>query len=62
MNTTTRLKVTFADADNDTVEVHTVFNDDVEEEREIKSRVGYWTNFPLQLLNKQYTKSFNELS
>ena len=37
MNTTTQLKVTFAannDANDDTVEVHTVFDDDVEEERE----------------------------
>ena len=36
MNTTTRLKVMFANAnaDDDTVEVHTVFDDDVEEERE----------------------------
>ena len=39
MNTTTRLKVTFAandDADDDTLEVHTVFDDDVEDEREIR--------------------------
>lgn len=36
MNTATRLKVTFAnnDADDDTVEVHTIFDDDVEEEGE----------------------------
>ena len=52
MNTATclkRLNVSFAvdDGNNDTVEVHTVFDDDVEEEREIKSRVGYCTNFPL---------------
>ena len=65
MNTTTHLKVTFAANDNandDTLEVHIVFDDDVEEDREIKSRVSYRTNFPLQLLNKRYTKSFNKLS
>ena len=57
--------MTFAandNADDDTLEVHTIFDDDVEEEREIKSRVGYGTNFLLQSLNKRYTKSFNELS
>ena len=44
MHTTTRLKVTFAANDDDnTLEVHSVFNDDVEEEREIKSSVGYQT-------------------
>ena len=67
MHTTTRLNVSFAvavatAANNDIVEAHTVFNDDVQEEREIKSRVCYRTNFPFELFNKQYTKSFNKLS
>ena len=54
MNTTTRLNVVFAvngDASNDIVEVHTIFNNDAEEEREIKSRVGYHTKFPRDVLN-----------
>ena len=34
MNTTTQLRKMFAKADDNTVEVHTVFKDDVEEERE----------------------------
>ena len=51
INNITRLTAVFAIANaNDIVEEHTIFDDNAEEEREIKSTVGYCTKFPRDVL------------
>ena len=55
-NTTTCLTAVFANNNNidieNLVETQTICYDDAEEERQIKSRVGYRTKFPMDVLQK----------
>ena len=54
INTTTRLTTAFANDNNDgIVEEHTVFDNNLEEEREGKRRVGYCTKFPRGVQQKE---------